>query len=556
MAIMKPEVIPAVTIPDQFNAATLFVDRHLAEGRGAQPAIICEGATTTYAQLAELTNRVGNGLRALGVEMEQRVALLLADSPAFAASFFGAIKIGAVAVPINTALRPAELVYMLNDSRAKALLVHANLWPTMQEILPQLTALRHVVIVGQTPANAPKQRGGLFRRKAAPPAQTVATANGNASFHDFAAWTQAAAPDLAIAATSKDDSAFWLYSSGSTGFPKGCVHLQHDMVFCLEYYAKPILGITAQDRCFSASKLPFAYGLGNGLYFSLGVGASAVHFPGKATPEDVFKVVQEQRPTLFFTVPTLYGAMLAVPDAAQRFDFSSVRACVSAGEALPADILRRWQDTFHVDILDGIGSTEILHIFISNRPGDIRPGSTGKLVPGYDARIVDEQGQPVLTGELGSLQISGDSTLAYYWNKHEKTKDTIMGRWIATGDTYYQDADGYYWYAGRADDMLKVGGRWVSPAEVEAVLIEHPAVLESALIGSLDAQGLTKPKAFVVLKSDTTPSDALAEELRTLVATRLAPFKSPQWVTFVPDLPKTATGKIQRFALRANDTKN
>jgi benzoate-CoA ligase len=326
------------------------------------------------------------------------------------------------------------------------------------------------------------------------------------------------------------------------------------MVYCLEYYARPILGITSADRCFSASKLPFAYGLGNGLYFPLGVGASAVHFPGRPVPEDVCAVVAKQRPTLFFTIPTVYAAILAVPDAGSRFDFSSVRICVSAGEPLPADILRRWQETFHVDILDGIGSTEVLHIFISNRPGDIRAGSTGKLVPGYGARIVDEQGQSVPTGELGSLLISGDSALAYYWNKHEKTRDTVMGRWVATGDTYYQDADGYYWYAGRADDMLRVSGRWVSPAEVEGVLIEHPAVLESALIGVLDEQGLTKPKAFVVLNSGVTPSDALAEELRAHVASRLSSYKSPQWVVFLPELPKTATGKIQRFALRARES--
>jgi benzoate-CoA ligase family protein len=554
MAVAESDRIPVVMVPDQFNAATHFVDRHLAEGHGSHPAIYFEDTTTTYAQLAEMANRVGNGLSALGVEPEQRVALLLPDSPALAASFLGAIKLGAVAVPINTGLRPGEWVYILNDSRAKVLITHTNLWQTLQAVATQLTAVRHVVIIGQDqPSDSSPQRG-LFHRKSASPRQQVQTATGYAPLHDFASWTQAGSPELTAAATSKDDSAFWLYSSGSTGFPKGCVHLQHDMVYCLEYYAKPILGITAEDRCFSVSKLPFAYGLGNGLYFPLGVGASAVHFPGRPVPEDVCAVVAKQRPTLFYTIPTAYAAILAVPDAASRFDFSSVRMCVSAGEPLPADILRRWQETFHVDILDGIGSTEVLHIFISNRPGDIRPGSTGRLVPGYGARIVDEQGQPVPTGELGSLLISGDSALAYYWNKHEKTKDTVMGRWVATGDTYYQDADGYYWYAGRADDMLRVSGRWVSPAEVEGVLIEHPAVLESALIGVLGDQGLTKPKAFVVLNSGVIPSDALAEELRAHVASRLSSYKSPQWVVFLPELPKTATGKIQRFVLRASET--
>ncbi|HEY7975096.1 MAG TPA: benzoate-CoA ligase family protein, partial [Ktedonobacterales bacterium] len=310
------------------------------------------------------------------------------------------------------------------------------------------------------------------------------------------------------------------------------------------------LGMTEKDIAFSSSKLFFAYGLGNGLYFPFGVGASAAHHPGRPAPEDLFTLVQQVRPTLFFGVPTVYASMLALPDAEKRFDFSSVRACVSAGEALPADILRRWQDRFHVDILDGIGSTEILHIFISNRPGDIRPGSTGRLVPGYEARIVDDAGQPTPTGEMGTLQISGDSTTAYYWNKHEKTKEVIQGRWITTGDTYYQDEDGYYWYAGRADDMLRVGGRWVSPAEVEGALIAQPAVLECALIGAPDSNGLIKPRAYIVLKQGYEPSDALAEQILAAVKEQLAPYKAPQWIEFVAELPKTATGKIQRFMLR------
>jgi benzoate-CoA ligase len=304
------------------------------------------------------------------------------------------------------------------------------------------------------------------------------------------------------------------------------------------------------DITFSAAKLFFAYGLGNGLYFPFGVGASAVHFPGRPLPEDMFKVVEQYRPTIFFGVPTLYGSMLALAGSGRNFDFSSVRVCVSAGEALPADILRRWRAKFHVDILDGIGSTEILHIFISNRSGDIRPGSTGKLVPGYEALIADETGHAVRQGDIGNLLIRGDSTAAYYWNKHEKTKDTINGHWIRTGDKYYQDADGYYWYCGRADDMLKVGGQWVSPVEVENTLITHPAVLEAAVVGVADTDELIKPKAYVVLKQGYEPSQALADELKAFVKDRLAPFKYPRWIEFVPELPKTATGKIQRFKLR------
>ena len=519
--------IPNIVLPDQFNAATAFLERNLTEGRGDKPAIYYEGETYTYNQIAELANRIGNGLLDLGIEIEQRVALLLLDSPQFAASFFGTIKIGAVPVPLNTMLFPRDYAYLLNDSRAKALLVHANLWKQVRQELPKFKYLRHVIVVGLEPDERETD-----------------------TLHDFANWTAKASVQLEAAETTKDDSAFWLYSSGSTGFPKGCVHLQHDMTYCTEYYAKPFLNITKNDILFSSSKLFFAYGLGNGLYFPFAVGASAVHYPGRPVPEEVFKVVERYKPTIFFGVPTLYASMLAVPDGSTRFDFSSVRVCVSAGEALPADIQQRWKQKFHVDILDGIGSTEILHIFLSNREGEIRPGSTGKVVPGYEAKIVDEHGQPVVQGSMGALLIRGESTTAYYWNKHQRTKDIINGHWIATGDTYYQDADGYFWYCGRADDMLKVGGQWVSPAEVEGTLIAHPAVLEVAVIGVPDSDNLTRPKAYVVLNKGYEPSEILIQELRTFVKERLALFKAPRWIEFLPELPKTATGKIQRFVLR------
>jgi benzoate-CoA ligase family protein len=520
--------IPSVVLPDQFNVATAFLDRNVAEGRGAKIAIYHEGAAYTYAQVAELANHVGNGLLDLGVDLEQRVALLLLDSPQFAAAFFGAIKIGAVAVPLNTNLRPADYVYMLNDSRARVLFAHTSLWKQVRQILPELKYLRHVVVVGLEQAGEQE----------------------TTTLHDFEKWALIAPSKLEAAETNKDDSAYWLYSSGSTGFPKGCVHLQHDTTYCLEYYAKPILGINETDITLSAAKLFFAYGLGNNLTFPFGVGASTVHYPGRPLAEDMFKAIEQYRPSIFYGIPTLYASMLALPDAGKRFDFSSVRVCVSAGEALPADILRRWEETFHVEILDGIGSTEILHIFISNRPGEIRPGSSGKLVPGYEALITDESGHAVKQGEIGNLLIRGDSTTAYYWNKHEKTKDTINGHWIHTGDKYYQDGDSYFWYCGRSDDMLKVGGQWVSPVEVEGALIAHPAVLESAVVGQADADDLIKPKAYVVLKSGQEASEELANELKAFVKERLAPFKYPRWIEFVPELPKTATGKIQRFKLR------
>lgn len=520
--------LPSIVLPDQFNVATAFLDRNLSEGRGAKTAIFYEGGSYTYAQVAELAHRIGNGLLDLAVDEEQRVALVLLDSPQFAAAFFGAIKMGAVPIPLNTSLRPSDYVYILNDSRARVLLIHAAIWKQIQQILPQLTSLRHVVVVGLEQAGE----------------------HETATVHDFEKWIGKVSTKLEAAKTSKDDSAFWLYSSGSTGFPKGCVHLQHDMIYCLEYYAKSVLGITESDIGFSAAKMFFAYGLGNGLYFPFGVGASAVHYPGRPLAEEMFKVVEKYRPTIFFGVPTLYASMLALPNAEKRFDFSSVRICTSAGEALPADILLRWREKFQVDILDGIGSTEILHIFLSNRAGDIRPGSSGKIVPGYDALIVDETGHAVQQGDIGKLLIRGDSTIAYYWNKHEKTKDVIQGHWIATGDTYFQDEDGYYWYCGRTDDMLKVGGQWVSPIEVESALIAHPAVLEVAVVGDTDADELVKPRAYVVLKEGYASSEALGDELKAFVKERLVPFKYPRWIEFVSELPKTTTGKIQRFILR------
>ncbi len=510
-------------LPAEFNAATWFVDRNVQEGRAALPAFLYEDRVLTYGDVQDLANRTGNALRELGLGMEDRVLLICLDAPEFVGTFWGAIKIGAVPIPVNTLMRGADWLYFLNDSRAKVAVVSAPLLAEAAPVLGAAPHLRHVLVAGGAPGP-------------------------HLSWEDRVAKASAT---LTVAVTSRDDPAFWLYSSGSTGFPKGAVHLQHDMVICTETYAKQVLGIRPADRVFSAAKLFFAYGLGNAGYFPMGVGAQSVLFPHRPTPDGVFEVLARRRPTIFFGVPTLYAAMLAVKEAEKRWDLSSLRLCVSAGEALPEEIYTRWRERFGVEIIDGIGTTEILHIFLSNRPGAARPGSSGLPVPGYETVIVDDDGRAVPQGEIGNLRVKGDSTMALYWNKHEKTKETLYGPWIQTGDKYSQDADGYFWYAGRADDMLKVGGIWVSPVEVEATLIKHAAVLEAAVVGHEDSDRLVKPKAFVVLKEPATASAALADELKAFVRDKIAPYKYPRWIEFTPELPKTATGKIQRFKLRA-----
>jgi benzoate-CoA ligase len=507
---MTAKTAADLAIPEMFNAATWFVDRNVAEGRGPKIAIECGDERVSYDELLRNVNRAGNALRdRYGVRPEERVLLLLFDGPAFAYAFFGAIKIGAVPVPLNTLWKPADYEYVIRDSRAGVILVSPQLLPQLERVsVDARRAVRHVI--------------------------TVPFEDGDS-------------PDLDAEPTSRDAPAFWLYSSGSTGAPKGCVHLQHDMVVCAELFAKGVLGILPVDRCFSVAKLFFAYGLGNALYFPFAVGATTILWPGAPTPEHVYAVIEKHRPTLFFSVPTGYGMLLAHPG---DFDLSSIRLAVSAGEALPPSLFERFKKRFAIDILDGIGSTEAAHMFISNRPDAIRPGSSGLLVDGYGARLLDDAGQPVPLGQIGNLWIEGDSVCAGYWNQHEKTKNTIDGRWLRTGDKYTQDADGYFWYAGRSDDMLKVGGLWVSPVEVENALVAHPAVLECGVVGREDHDTLVKPMAFVVLRKGVDGTPELAKELQQFVRERLAEYKRPRWVEFLTELPKTATGKIQRFRLR------
>jgi len=516
---------PPIVLPDPLNAAEYFVDRNVHEGRAGKVAIECGEARVTYGELYARVNRLGNGLRSLGVRMEERVLLLLPDVPEFAMSFFGAIKIGAVPVPVNTLLKPRDYCYLLNNSRARIAVVGDSLLPLIQ-VLPrgELPYLRDIVVVG-------------------------APAAGTVSFADLAA---SSSEILQPAPTGKDDAAFWLYSSGSTGQPKGCVHLQHDMVVSTERYAKAILKISENDRFFSVAKLFFAYGLGNGLYFPLAAGGTSILLPGPPRPEDVFGTIERYRPTLFFSVPSNYVKLLAHrAPAGREFDLSGVRHGISAGEALPATVFHHFKKRFGVEILDAIGSTEGLHMLISNRPGEIRPGSSGKVIPGFEAKIVDDNDLPVPQGEIGNLLVKADSTCAYYWNEHEKTKNTVAGQWLRTGDKYHQDEDGYFWYEGRSDDMMKVSGAWVSPIEIESALMEHPAVLEVAVVFRPDADGFPKPGACVVLRNGEGNPE-LARELQEFVLGRLPVYKRTHWIIFLTELPKTATGKVQRYKLREN----
>ena len=513
-----------IELPSEFNAATHFIDRHVREGRGQKIAIECGDQQVTYAQLLERVNRFGNVLKTLGVRQEERVALLLLDTPEFFYGFFGGIKIGAIPIPLNTLLNPAEYQYILNDCRARVAVVSAALYPQIQAIpKANLRYLQKIVIVGE----APQCTEALQPLMDASPSE------------------------LQAEATSKDDAAFWLYSSGSTGFPKGCIHLHHDMVVCSELYAKAILGITEQDRCFSVAKLFFAYGLGNGCYFPLSVGATSILLPGSPSPPNIYETIERFKPTLFFSVPSNYVSLLSYQrPGGGDFDLSTVRHAVSAGEPLPAPVFHRFKERFGVETLDSIGSTEALQMFIANRPGAVRPGSSGQLIPGYEARIVDENDQSVPDNEIGSLLIKGDSVCSCYWNQHEKTKDTIQGHWLRTGDKYYRDTDGYYWYVGRADDMLKVKRMWVSPVEIESLLLEHPLVQEAAVVGLADGNELIKPAAYVVLKNGSAKNQMLGEELKQLISSKLAGHKCLHWIEFVNELPKTATGKIQRYKLR------
>ncbi|MEE3247334.1 MAG: benzoate-CoA ligase family protein [Chloroflexota bacterium] len=513
-----------------FNVATAMIDRHLDEGKGSYPAIINADASpgtgpaepVTYQMLAEQVNRCGNLLRSLTPEPGSRILMVVKDCPEFFYVFWGAIKAGLIPVPLNTLLRADDYRFMIEDSECAGLVYSPEY---QSEVDPALAASGH-------------QPGFILCTEGL---------NGMTGLlGDYS-------PHLDPAPTTADTECFWLYSSGSTGRPKGAVHRHLDIVATCVHYAEDALGMIQEDVCFSAAKLFFAYGLGNAMTFPLWVGGTTVLSSQRPSPDMTFQIIEDHKPTIYFGVPTLYAAQLRTLEEGAR-DFSSVRCCVSAGEALPADIFRRWQEKTNTLILDGIGSTEALHIFISNTMADHRPGTSGKPVPGYRVKILNDEGKPVPPGETGRLLVQGDSTSSRYWNNPQKTAETMADGWLNTGDTYFEDSDGYFVYCGRSDDMLKVGGIWCSPVEIENRLIEHPKVLEAAVVGRPDIDELIKPEAFVVLNQAGDASTVLADDLLRHCQERLARYKYPRWVNFVDELPKTATGKIQRFRLRGNGT--
>ncbi len=510
-------------IPKYYNVTTKLIDEQVAHGLGDEIAVYYKDKIYTYREMQSMINKVGNALHILGVHMEERVMLVMYDSPEAMASFFGAIKIGAVPIPINYMYTVDDYRYLLNNSRARTLIANDDFITNIEGYKEKLLYLENTIIVGNK------------------------TKSYHIGFNDI---VDRCSDKLDVAYTTYEDAAFWNYTSGSTGVPKAAVHLQHDVFTCIDSYAISILGLTRDDILLSGSKFFFAYGLGNSFFYPLGVGASVVLLPDRPQPEAIFETINHYHPTVFFGVPTLYANLLEIKDAEKKYDLSSLRICTSAGEALPKEIFHEWKRRFGVEILDGIGSTELLHIFISNRPGDVKPGSSGKIVPGYHAKIVDDKGKELPDGEVGNLQVKGESTAAYYYRHHDKTKTSMLGDYFNTGDKYYRDEEGYYYYCGRGDDMLKVGGIWVSPIEIEDTLISHPAVREAAVVAKHDEHMLVKPKAYVVLKKDYKPSDELAKEIQAFVKKSIAPYKYPRWIEFMADLPKTSTGKIQRYKLR------
>ena len=512
-------------LPPRFNFAQHLFD--LNRGRAQRTAYIDDRGSLAYGALEDRARRLAAALTHAGVHREERVLLLMHDSSDWPVAFLGCLYAGVVPVAVNTLLTADDYAYMLDHSRAQAAIVSGALLAVLQDAMGRTPHEVRTLLVSQHTGPLPE------------------------GAQDFEAALAQAAPLAAPVSTAADDPGFWLYSSGSTGKPKGTVHTHANLWWTAELYGKPVLGLTEDDVCFSAAKMYFAYGLGNALTFPLSVGATVVLMAERPTPDATFRRWTQHRPTVFFGAPTGFAGMLASPALPAR-EAVALRMCSSAGEALPGEIAQRFKERFGCEIIDGIGSTEMLHIFISNRPGDVRYGTTGKPVEGYEVELRGEDGRPVPDGEVGDLYIRGPSAALMYWANREKSRETFQGGWTKSGDKYTRDTEGYYTYAGRSDDMLKVSGIYVSPFEVEATLMQHPAVLESAVIGVQDGEGLTKTKAYVVLKPGQQVD---AQALQAFVKERLAAYKYPRFIEFIEELPKTATGKIQRFRLREKEAR-
>ena len=515
-----------VRLPRNYNAVQDFVDRNVAEGRASRAAFIDSNGTLTYGALHERTCRFANLLERIGLRREQRLALIMLDTNALPVAFWGAIRAGVVPVPINTMLTGDQYRYILNDCRAPAAIISAELLPAIEGVLADVPCLETVFVSGEgAPGDYPNLEQALSEVSA----------------------------EAATAQTCCDETAFWLYSSGSTGRPKGVRHLHGSPIQTAKLFGQDVLGIGEEDVVFSAAKLFFAYGLGNAMSFPMSVGATTILLPDRPTPESVLAIMRAHNPTVFFGVPTLYAALLAHAGMGEGAGSSNLRLCVSAGEALPKELGADWKRVAGCDVIDGIGSTEMLHIFISNRPGNVRYGATGAPVPGYAVKIVGPDGAEAGADEIGELMVSGPSAGDGYWNQREKSRATFAGEWTRTGDNYCRGADGLYYYCGRADDMFKVSGIWVSPFEVESALIAHESILEAAVVGKEDGDGLLKPKAFIVLKQGYRCDQQLLEDLKGHVKAAAGKWKYPRWIEVRDELPKTATGKIQRFKLRQGE---
>jgi len=510
-----------IDFPERFNMADYFLYHNVEKGRDAKTCLRFKDETYTYGDAVQLSNQAGNALRELGVETEDRVLIALPDCPEFVWTWFGACKIGAVITMVNPLLPAADYKYYLEYTRARVAVINETLIETFAEAIRDAKHLRHVLVVGKEHGN----------------------------FLSFDQSTLQMPRELAPADTHRDDVAIWLFTSGSTGHPKGAVHLQHDLPFNTEVYAKRTLGVCETDITVSVPKLFFGYATGTNLLFPFAVGGATALFSERSTPEKMFEMIERFRPTILTSVPTMISAMLNTEDAAKK-DLSSLRMCLSAGEALPAELYRRWIETFGVEIYDGIGSAEMFHIYITNRAGDVRPGRLGRIVEGYEARIVDTEGNDMPTCEMGTLRIKGDSAALCYWQAHEKSKETFAGDWCMTGDQFHKDADGYFWYHGRTDDMLKVSGVYVAPVEIENCLLQHEAVKECAVIGHDAGDSLIKPKAFIVLRESYAASDELAQDIKDFVKSQIALYKYPRWIEFAASLPKNDRGKVDRKQLK------